>query len=567
MSQKERLELCSKCYNHRINANQEVICSLTEKVPDFEGECADFDTIESLEGEVEENDGVSGEEIIVELNEDDNNKLRIHQDFNYALFGGLLAALISALIWAVITVLTQYQIGYMAGGVGFLVGYSVRFFGAGIDKKFGFLGAFLALIGCLLGNLFSQIGFEAQGMSLGYLETLSFLDLGMIAEIIIETFQPIDLLFYGIAVSLGFKYAFRRVTIEMKSKIKSGEYDGFPSNQKLRKPLFIGSIVVLMLFFLKINEDASGHKTITYESGNKFSEGEFLNGKEHGKWTSWHDNGETASIGYYSNGIQDSLWQWFNEAGHLVAIGNYRKGLPHGIWLDYFDDGTIRDSGSYSEGRMNGLWKYWYENGNLALLSNFIRNLQQGIQTDYYESGQLKSVGKMDKGKMIGDWKMYYSTGRLAEEDEFINGDKLIIKNLWDLDGKQIVKNGNGFYKSYLETGEVLLSGNVENGIRVDIWSTFYKNGNLQTKGIYENDIYRILNCWDSNMKLIVKNGFGTYRSYYPDERAVFEKGKIKNGYRDKQDKKEGKQIMFEELGEIVKEEYYNNGELIEEEQ
>ena len=165
------------------------------------------------------------------------------------------------------------------------MGFAVKFFGAGIDEKFGFLGATLSLLGCLAGNLFSVIGFEAKSMSLGYFEILSLLDLGTIKEIFIETFQPIDLLFYGLAIYTGYKIAFRKVTSETISKLKSEDYDGLPSNHKLRKPFFIGSLVVLLLFFLKISEGTSGHEVIKYESGNKYAEGEFLNNKEHGKWT------------------------------------------------------------------------------------------------------------------------------------------------------------------------------------------------------------------------------------------------------------------------------------------
>ena len=48
--------------------------------------------------------------------------------FYFAFIGGLVAMLISAVLWAVITVATQFQIGFMAIGVGLLVGYSVQYF-------------------------------------------------------------------------------------------------------------------------------------------------------------------------------------------------------------------------------------------------------------------------------------------------------------------------------------------------------------------------------------------------------------------------------------------------------
>jgi antitoxin component YwqK of YwqJK toxin-antitoxin module len=215
-----------------------------------------------------------------------------------------------------------------------------------------------------------------------------------------------------------------------------------------------------------------------------------------------------------------------------VTIGNYNKGLQHGLWMDYYENGALKDSGYYADGRMNGSWTYWYENGNLASNSIFKSNLQHGLWKDYYDNGKIKSEGRLAEGKMIGDWKSYYPTGQLREEFEYKSNEKLIIKNVWDLDGKLLVKNGNGYYKYFLETGDVIESGKVENGMRVGIWSHFYENGDLQSKGNYENNIFRIKEFWDLRGNLTIENGYGNYRSYYPGEKSVFEKGKIENGYR-----------------------------------
>jgi hypothetical protein len=142
MATLEQMQLCNKCKNVELHPEQKTICSLTKKAPDFVGECEKFELDETAEEELneeelEKEEDKEHEEIILELNEDDTNKLRNHQSFNFALIGGLVAALLSAIIWAVISVFTQYQIGYMAIGVGLIVGYAVKFFGAGIDIKFG----------------------------------------------------------------------------------------------------------------------------------------------------------------------------------------------------------------------------------------------------------------------------------------------------------------------------------------------------------------------------------------------------------------------------------------------
>src|SRR5690348_8928868 len=89
---------------------------------------------------------------VAALTEALKKELQKQQDPVYAIVGGLSAALLSAVLWAVITVATKYQIGYMAVGVGLLVGFAVRLFGAGVDQYFGIIGAFFSLLGCLLGN-------------------------------------------------------------------------------------------------------------------------------------------------------------------------------------------------------------------------------------------------------------------------------------------------------------------------------------------------------------------------------------------------------------------------------
>jgi hypothetical protein len=140
------------------------------------------------------------------------------QNFPLALVAGLLVALISAVLWAVITVATNYQIGYMALAVGAAVGFTVRFAGKGVSQIFGITGAVLALLGCLLGNLFSGIGFLAHQLGAGYFDLLKMLDFNAIVEFYKESFDVIDLLFYGIAVYEGYRFSFRVIKIEEKAE-------------------------------------------------------------------------------------------------------------------------------------------------------------------------------------------------------------------------------------------------------------------------------------------------------------------------------------------------------------
>ena len=141
-------------------------------------------------------------------------KFEAEQSMVGGLLAGAAAALVGATAWALVTVLTGYQIGFMAIGIGFLVGFAVQFIGKGIDKIFGVMGAALALIGCLLGNYFTAVHFVGQAESLGYFDTLTRINPAAIPDLMAATFSPMDLLFYGIAVYEGFKLSFRRITHE-----------------------------------------------------------------------------------------------------------------------------------------------------------------------------------------------------------------------------------------------------------------------------------------------------------------------------------------------------------------
>lgn len=131
-----------------------------------------------------------------------------------AVAAGVVAMLVGAVLWAVITVTTEFQIGFMAIGVGVLVGYAVRRFGNGTTMPFALTGAVLALLGCVLGNLFSVIGFlsKQEGMSLGDVAGFVLGNPSMAMMFMRESFSAMDLLFYAIAVYEGYKIAIKPAT-------------------------------------------------------------------------------------------------------------------------------------------------------------------------------------------------------------------------------------------------------------------------------------------------------------------------------------------------------------------
>jgi len=75
------------------------------------------------------------------------------------------------------------------------------------------MGALLSLGGCVLGNLMSGCGFVAIHEKTTFFHVLGLV-LGHPAaagRLLGLMFQPIDLLFYGIALYEGYRFSFRRI--------------------------------------------------------------------------------------------------------------------------------------------------------------------------------------------------------------------------------------------------------------------------------------------------------------------------------------------------------------------
>ncbi len=123
------------------------------------------------------------------------------------LLGGLVAAVAAAAVWAAITVITNYQIGFLAIGVGFLVGYAVRVMGKGNTPVFSVMAAGLALLGCALGNLWSAIVFIGKEGGQDAMAAVQGFDYAVSFDVLKLTASPMDFLFYGLAIWQAYKTA------------------------------------------------------------------------------------------------------------------------------------------------------------------------------------------------------------------------------------------------------------------------------------------------------------------------------------------------------------------------
>jgi len=125
------------------------------------------------------------------------------------ILAGTIAAVLGAAIWMGITVATGMHVGYVALGVGALVGLAIRFAGNGTGITFGIIGAVLTLAGCLGGEILTVVQLSSTPQR-DFYHTLMTIDLTQLISNIFNRMDPIMYLIYGIGIFEGYKLSIRK---------------------------------------------------------------------------------------------------------------------------------------------------------------------------------------------------------------------------------------------------------------------------------------------------------------------------------------------------------------------
>lgn len=531
MTRDQHLEFCSRCSNRKFDADKGIICGLTNDVAAFQSTCDNYRLDTAITTVRPSVDSIPDHKLVESLPEDVKSLLRKQQEPVLAVVGGLSAAILGAIIWAAITVATNYQIGYMAIAVGLLVGFSVRYFGAGVDQYFGYIGAILALFGCALGNLFSQIIFAADAESVGYMDIAVMLNFDLILLIFQESFSPMDILFYGIAAYEGYKFAFRKITEEIYEAASTGKSSPLPLGQ-FRIPIAVALYVMFAVIGITMRSAANGERITYYPSGEKQSSGFLVGGNLSGLWQYWWENGKPMSKGLFIDGKADSTWEYFSEEGRLFRRISFKDGVEHGAWTELYEDGSVKSVGNYNMGRKDGEWKYYYDDGTLAEKGNYKLDLAEGVWESFYSDGTPSLVSAYAENEPRNLWTGWTEAGVKLYEIDYGAEGKLMIVNSWNTKGKPEVINGNGTYNVYHSSGKIVETGTVKDRMKVGTWQTFYDDGNKRETGHFTDDIYYVDAMWSPGGNILVEKGEGVFESY-DTEGNLLETGNVSGGLRE----------------------------------
>ena len=78
--------------------------------------------------------------------------------------------------------------------------------------------------------------------------------------------------------------------------------------------------------------------------------GNFVDGKQEGKWVWYDEDGEVEGEKNYVDGKPEVKSVIYYETGEVWVEGNYVNGKEEGAWVEYYENGKVKDEDIYQNG-------------------------------------------------------------------------------------------------------------------------------------------------------------------------------------------------------------------------
>ena len=256
-----------------------------------------------------------------------------------------------------------------------------------------------------------------------------------------------------------------------------------------------------------------------------------------------YQNDSISSEGFMRDGRPDGYWKTYYENGHLKSEGNRVDFLLDGVWLFYSEEGDTTLLVTYQADRKNGIRKIYLSDEIQE--DSFLNDIRVDVSKRYDRHYHLLQVIPIQDGYEHGISPVYDTTGRLIEiityKKGFLNTREVI--NRFDAQGRK-----HGYWKSFFDNFELRSEIYYKHGLRDGYYKEYDEKGNLKKITKYVNDVEQII---ASEMKPLQMQ-----HEYYPN-------GRIKREASFRDGKREGTWREFDENGNVIGSQIYQNGRLV----
>jgi antitoxin component YwqK of YwqJK toxin-antitoxin module len=172
---------------------------------------------------------------------------------------------------------------------------------------------------------------------------------------------------------------------------------------------------------LYVDDFKSGYWEYYHQNGMVEQKGKYdAKGRLSGLWQWFDENGNVLREENFRNGLNDGQLTEYDSQGKIIVQGEFIDGKEEGKWL--FLTAGVRTEGEFTEGLRSGNWKTWYANGTLAFEGRFVDDNPNGKHTTYYANGSVREEGDYIMGLKDGEWRKYDENGVQLISISYKNG-------------------------------------------------------------------------------------------------------------------------------------------------
>jgi antitoxin component YwqK of YwqJK toxin-antitoxin module len=199
-------------------------------------------------------------------------------------------------------------------------------------------------------------------------------------------------------------------------------------------------------------------------SGEIVRTGEFLNGKQQGKWTQQLAKDE----GHLFSASQDNQW-----SGPFTSDATFQDGRLQGTWTIKDSHGQSVIQWSFDNGTRSGTWIWWHPNGQKRLEATYVNGALNGDVLEWDHDGKIVNQNSYIDGKCVVKTVGWYTLGQKRYEGNYLRASNM-PEATYD------------WWESKIATSASAPAGpDLQHGV----WTEWYPSGNKKTEGQYDRSI------------------------------------------------------------------------------
>jgi len=241
----------------------------------------------------------------------------------------------------------------------------------------------------------------------------------------------------------------------------------------------------------EVGQDAAGNYVnqgtfkLYAPTGEVIKTGEFLNGKQQGKWTQQLAKDD----GHLFSASQDKQW-----SGPFTSEATFQDGRLHGTWTIKDGHGQTIIQWNFDNGTRSGAWTWWHPNGRKRLEASYVNGTLNGDVLEWDGDGKTLNQNTYIDGKCVVKTVGWYTLGQKRYEGTNLRASNM-LEATYDWWNSKIVTSAStpagpdqqhGVWTEWYPSGNKKTEAQYDRGVPVGKITWWYENGQEQAEGEYE---------------------------------------------------------------------------------